>query len=296
MKYFGRVYKLEVGNGSDTIVFDGMPSSNGKYPAQIEFLVTQSPVSYRSYCEITIYGVSRERRKAIYNQYDSVRLAAGYAEGFGVIFSGQIENVETNRNGPDLYVKLFCQSSSEEWPDNYVSKSFGNNTPYINIIREVASSFGKSVEFVGDFSDLPKAVNGMTLFKDSKYALNELARNFDFEWMMENDRIVIIKDGAHREDNDVFKFSPSSGLIGSPSITVIGVDIEVLLNPFIRPRDRFEVESSTGKLVFSSIYYDRLSRLSTGKGTHQVISLVHEGNFYGDVWKTKLEGVRPRVT
>ena len=295
MKYFGRVYKLEIGDGTDIIVFDGMPSNSIRHPAQIEFLITQSPVSSRSYAEITVYGVSSERRKLIYNQFDSVRLTAGWQEGFGGIFNGEIENVEIGRNGPDVYLKLFCQSSSRQWPDAYINKSYSEGTSYLDILREVASTFGIGVEFIGDFSSLPEAISGMTLSRGSRQYLDEMAGNFNFEWMIENDKVIIIKDGAYREDNDTFKYSPTTGIVGTPSITVIGTDVEVLLNPFIRPRDRFEIESVTGKLVFNSIYCSRLSRISTGQGTHQVISLTHEGNYYGDVWQTKLEGARPYV-
>lgn len=297
---FGRVYKLDIGNGQDIITYDGFgrdtnDPNNVKYPAQIEFSVDQTPSALLSYAEITMYGVARERRQAIYEQYTSVRLIAGYENSFGTIFNGEIENVEIGRDKADTYVKLFCRSSANNWPNAYINQSFGKGTSQLAIIQAVAATFGVPVEIVGDFSTLPKAINGMTLIKDSKQVLNEMKRNFGFEWMIENDKMIIIKDGATRQDNDVFTFTSTNGMIGSPSITVKGIDVEVVLNPFIRPRDMFQVEAVTGRLVFNAIYYGTLSDISTGKGVHEVVSIVHDGNFYGDKWSTKIEGRRPVV-
>jgi hypothetical protein len=297
-RYFGRVYKLEIGNGDDVIVYDGniqdVSNKNGRrFPAQIEFTIDQTPAAWRSYAEIIIYGVARERRQAIYNKFDSVRLTAGYQDAFGVIFNGEIENVELGRSKSDTFVKLFCNSSERAWQSGYIRQSFGKGTPQINIIRAVAASFGLPVEIIGDFSKLPKAVNGFTVLNESSAVMTELSRNFGFEWMHENGKVLVIKDDAVRPDSDTFKYSILTGLVGSPSITVKGIDVTVLLDPFIRPYDYFEVEAVTGKLVFNSIYYSTLNKISTGKGIHKVLSTTHEGNFYGDAWRTKIEGVRP---
>lgn len=291
MKYFGRVYRLEVGNDSDVIVFNGFPDKVS-YPAQIEFSVDQTPNSERSYAEITVYGVMKERRRAIYEEFDSVRLVAGWKDGFSNVFEGAIENVSLGRDSVDSTITLYCQSAVKEWPTAYINKSFGKGSSYLSIVREIASTFAIPVEFVGDFSSLPKAINGYAVSQDSKSALRSLSNSFDFEWLIENNKMIIAKNGYYRDSTEVFKYSAVTGLIGSPEITQKGVDINALLNPFIRPWDRFEVEAVTGNLTFNGIYYFKFPG-TNGKGEHSVVSLKHEGNFYGSKWQTRIEGVRP---
>jgi len=290
---FGRVYELEIGTGTGLVRrFDGFPSADNT-PLNIRFTVDQTPVAERSYSEITIYGLNRESRSAIYEQYTTVTLKAGYASYYGAIFNGSIENVEIGRDGPDSYVKLFCQSGAESWEEARISKTFGQNTPQKEIIKAVAETFGFPVEFVGDFDSLPRALKGRVLDRDSKSAMRQLANSFDFEWFVSNGQMTIVKEGAQRPAAEPYKYTPATGLIGSPQITQKGVDIDVLMNGLIRPFDLYTVESETAALTFNGIYYQRQDFPKTnGEGTNQALSLVHEGDFYGDTWKTSIEGRR----
>jgi hypothetical protein len=293
MRYFNRVYRLEVASNETILTLDGFPAK-GKAPAQIRFTINQSPNAEHSIAEITIFGLRKERRQAIYQEFDTVRLVAGYAEAFGSIFSGEIRNVELGREGPESIVKLFCVSSARKWESAYINRSFGAGTPQIDIIRAVALTLASQVEVIGDFSALPKAIKGRTLSQDSKSAMRELAQSFEFEWMSENDRIILVKNGSVRTDSDIHSYTPITGLIGSPSVTQKGIDIEVLMNPFIRPWDQFECKSTNAKLTFNGVYYQSPIQV-TAKGIHHVVSLTHDGDFYGDTWRTKIEGVKPLV-
>lgn len=294
MKYFGRVYKLELGDGQDIITYDGFPDGEDKHPAQIEFSIDQTPAAERSYSEITVTGVRKERRKSIYERFSKARLTAGWREGFGVIFNGAIENVELGRDGPNTFIKLFCQSAASEWPTAVINRAFGKGTPYVNIIRTVASTFGVPVEFVGDFNSLPKAVNGLTLSRSSRQALLELAETFEFEFLLENGRLIIVKDGASRQDRGMSEYSAVTGLIGSPELTMRGVNIDVLMDPYVRPKDEFKLNAVTGQLNFNGIYYQSFPDIN-GIGSYQANAIVHKGDFYGDTWQTSIEGLRRRA-
>lgn len=290
--YFGRVYKLEVGNAGEVLTIDGFPAAGNEAPAQVQFTVTQTPQAHRSYAEITVFGLKKSTRERAYNEFELVTLQAGYQNRYGTIFKGQIENIEIGRDGADSFIKLFCQSATQEWPDAFVGKSWGENTPAIDIIRDVAGTFGLPVEIVGEFGNLPKAILGRTLLSSGRSAMNELARNYQFSWFIENERMIVIKDGAEREGQERPKYSPMMGLIGTPQVTQIGVDVNVLMDPVIRPGNLFDVESETGELTFNGVYYQTFPR-TLGTGTFQAVSMVHEGDFYGDTWQTSIEGVRP---
>lgn len=289
MQYFGRVYKLEVGTGDTLRTYDGFPAP-GRNPAQIQFRIDQSPNATHALAEITLFGLSRESRQSIYREFDVVRLTAGYGDGYGVIFEGNINNVAIGRDGPESMVKLFCQSGADVWGAAYINRSFGPNTPQVDIIRAVAETFGRSVEFVGDLSVLPRAIKGRTLSQDSKSAMDQLARSFGFSWLVSGSKTVVLKDGATWPGAKPFAYSAATGLVGSPEITDKGVDITVLLNPFVRPWDRFQLEAVTGEAAYAGIYTQ--TRALIPRGEFQVVDLVHEGDFYGGKWATKISGKR----
>ncbi len=293
-RYFGRVYELTIGTGDGFVrTFNGFKTDNNE-PLQITFSIDQTPSSHRAYGEITIYGLNRESRQQILERFTEVSLVAGYRDSYSNIFTGEIENVAIGRSGPDTFVKLFCQTSVKRWASVFVNRRFDANTPQIDIIRFVAESFGLPVDVVGDFSDLPRALKGKTVSRDAKYWLNEAAGLYNFRWLIQADgRVTITKLDAPRPDAVTYSYTPATGLIGSPEITQQGVNIEVLLNPLIRPNDLYTVDSETGDLSFNGVYYQRMKFPKTnGESTNSVLSIRHEGDFYGDTWQTSLEGIR----
>lgn len=291
--YFGRVYQLDVLAGTVTRTFGGMPEDDKPYePLQITFMIDQTANALRARAEITVYGLNRASRQAIYEEGAQATLTAGWRDNSAIIFTGSIENIEIGRSGPDQFLKLFCSSITEAWREARVSQTFAAGSAQVDIIRTVAEAFGFPVKFVGDFSQFVPAILGRTIDRNAVSALNSLANSFDFSWLINNGRTYIVRNNAQNEVEPIV-YRPTNGIIGTPEITEQGVDIDVLLNPLIRPWDTYTVESETGALSVNGVYYqEREFPKTNGESTNKVIRLVHEGDFYGDVWQTRLEGQR----
>lgn len=296
--YFGRVYQVDISNfGTTFMSINGFPEAN-KNPLRVTFMIDQTPNAERSYGEITIYGLNRASRDAVYQEGDRVLLTAGYEASYSVTFDGEINNVEIGRDGADSYVKLFCMSGLEAWRGDYIDRSWGDNTPYSQILRDVAGRFGLPVEFVGDFSDFPRALKGKSFDRSAQSAMRSLEKGlgkmdkgYGFSWFIENGTVVIAREDAERANAAEFVYSAVTGLIGPPEITEKGVDITVLMNPVIRPFDTFRVEAINQQLTFNGIYYQGQDFAQTnGQGRNKVISVKHEGDSHGDTWETQLVG------
>lgn len=296
--YFGRVYRVEIESGGETFLeATGFPGEV-ENPLRVTFMIDQTPNAERSYGEITIYGLNRESRTAVYNEGDRVVLTAGYENSYSVTFDGQINNVEIGREQTDSYVKLFCMSGLEAWRGEYVERSWGTNTSYEKILRDVATYFNMPVEMVGDFSDFPRALKGKTISRSAHSAmrmleksLEKMDKGYGFTWFIENGTVVIARDRAQRESSSEFVYSAVTGLIGPPEITAQGVDITVLMNPGIRPFDTFRVEAVNQQLTFNGIYYQGQDFAQVnGQGRNRAISVKHEGDSHGDTWETQVVG------
>src|SRR5690606_35341954 len=114
----------------------------------------------------------------------SIALSAGYGERVGLLFSGDIINSEIDREGVDKYIKFYARPSGQAQAGAFISKSWGANTPQIDIIREIAESLLLPVEFIGDFSDLPRALKGRSMCRSSIDCMNEMAELHGFTWFM----------------------------------------------------------------------------------------------------------------
>lgn len=295
MRYFGRVYQLDVElNSGQVEQFGGIPEDGQIYePLQIQFKVDQSPNGSFSLAEITLYGLRADRRKALYENGATVTLTAGWRNNYGVVFSGFIRNVEIGRSGPNQFLKLFCSSTDETIQQATFRKAYASGTAQVDIIREVAASFGFPVELVGDFSGLPAAIKGKTVGPGrSARILYGMSRDFDFTWIVYNGVTWVVRNDARNNVEPVI-YKTTNGIIGSPEITELGVNIDVLLNPNLRPWDTYTVESETAALSVNGVYYQsRTFPKTNGESTNRIIRMSHEGDFYGDVWQTRIEGDR----
>lgn len=299
---FNRCYILNIGQQGDLdpIILDGRLLN----PLQVTFFVDQSPSVGFASAEITIYGLSRETKRRLYLFGTEVVLSAGYlgptyrdktgrliydpkAANYGPIFKGGIMNIEHGREGADQYVRLYCRTALD--PKD-INMSWGPNTPQAEIIRDVAAGFGFPVEMHGDFSQLPPAVQGMSISKPCKMALDELANSWKFDWYLFRDQVLIVKEGAVIPGADIDLIA-QTGMIGSPRITTRGVDVTLNLRHQIIPGMQFSIEAVTGSFGFNQVYYRDWPE-SVASGRFKVLSMKFNGNLYGGEWETVLEGLR----
>lgn len=286
----GRNYRLTLRSGQDELVYEP--------PMQITFNVDCKFGTEGSIAEITLYGASRSTRSVIYNKFDQVTLSAGYGTQPGLIFSGGVVNFEIGREGVDSYIKFYCRTSAAKQADGFIRKTWGENTPQADIIREVAEAMLLPVEFVGDFSGLPKAIKGRTLCMPSVSCMNDLARTHGFTWSLNGNRMTIIKldengrPAARQSPPHIV--SAETGMIGSPQILIQQVEVSKKLDPAIRPSDRIDLQASTRNFAFSGVYAARIMDADPtgGSGIYTVLNVRHEGDFHGDTWDTSIEGYR----
>ncbi|MGE4336211.1 MAG: hypothetical protein AB7E55_09585 [Pigmentiphaga sp.] len=288
-KIFGRNYRLTIKSGEDELVYEP--------PMQVRFSVDIWPGNAGGVSEITLYGASPDTRNAIYAKFDSISLAAGYGERMGLIFAGDIINIETGRDGVDKYIKFYARPTGQAQAEAFVSKSWGANTPQIDIIREVAESLLLPVVFIGDFSDLPRALKGRTVCTSSAACLTELANLHGFTWFMGANRLMIIRvrDGvaATAKPGEPHIISAETGMVGSPQVLIQGIEVKTKLDASIIPDDTVDVRADTRNFAFSGVYEHQMERNPAGgDGLYRVLGVKHEGDFYGGAWDTSVSGVR----
>lgn len=290
-KIFDRRYEVLVGNSGE---FLRISNENGGAALRVAFMVQHDYGGKQSYAEISIYGLKTENEEKIFGKYRSIILQAGYRELYGPIFKGQITNVQRERSGPggvERCIKLFCRTAASEIDQSFVNITFGPNTPYTEIIRACAAKFGKPIIFQGDFSTLPKCLRGYILNGNTKSALNKLAKTMGFQWTIENEVLLIIKNGFVRE-GETFSFSARTGMKGSPTVTDIGVNVTVALNPAVQIGRLIEINSVAPQFQFAGAYWFEVPR-SIGQGQYEVARLNHVGDSHSDTtWETQIECFR----
>lgn len=287
-RLIGRSYRLRIGVGADELVYQP--------PANIAFRVEVSPGSAGSTAEITLYGVSQETRLVLRNKYDAISLEAGSRGRLGLIFSGEIINAEPGRDGPTHFMRFYCRTTGRQQAAAAVNQSWGPETPQIEIIRQVAQQMLLPIEFIGDFSDLPKAIKGRSISMPAREALNELADAHGFAWYMGANKLTIVRKLpggklATRATPPTI-ISVERGMIGSPQVMLEQVEVRTLLDADIIPGGRIDVRAETRQLSSSNAYQIQYKDPSVGSGIYSVLGVQHVGDYSGNTWETMAAGWR----
>lgn len=297
-----RDYRLEIMPiGGDTIIY--------RPPMQILFTITQSVTTQTITAEITIYGVSQSSGQLVQNysreegRFGSVTLAAGYQGNCSTIFSGVIGQVMVSRDEKGTFVKLSCNSHWHEWNQTRTPRSWGENTPKIEVLKDVAATFGLPVEIVGDFSDLKVYPRGNTLpNKLSRDFLNEMKNSWNYDWWFTTTKVVIMRKTAAR--SGIHEISAQNGMIGVPewSGNALSQDkeksdgamtVKMTLNRQVQPGDLINIRSRFWSVKYTGAVTDKKSQgdtptpLRSSDGKFKVSQVVYSGDFCGNnSWQT----------
>ncbi|MCR9028323.1 hypothetical protein NXA99_07220 [Citrobacter amalonaticus] len=289
---FGRDYKLILKPDNDDHI-TCIP------PMQVKFTVINSANNAIATALITVYGFSaatrnRLRKKDVQQEdftgFGDVELHAGYEGAITNIFDGKINYVEVGREGPNLYTRFYCSTKLTEWRNTAVNKTWSGNTPAIEVLTDVASVFGLRVELNGDFSDIQPFVKGYSSSRKASEELDEMALHWGFTWRITSSSIIITRKNAVR-NQDAIEISAKNGMEGTPRFYFEKTEIDIKLDGTIQPDDLIKVNSDYWSINYNAMYYSdfkNVPQMLVSSGRFKVLSTSHEGDFWGDTWKTTL--------
>jgi|GEM_PF-4763585 len=292
-RYFGREYRIEFSDESGAVqrVIDSRETAT---PLQVEFFVSTTFGAALSTMEMSIYGLNKDSIGQIV-ACKNIELQAGYEGVTGTVFRGSISNYATPRDGVERKLTLYCWTGREEQRERTCEVSFAENTPFSEIVDHVATDmFGRPPEYIG-FSEafrraMGMATDGYNGNRPHSSWLDQLAIDLKFEWLAQSGRCVLMERGASR-GGDPYEINVNTGLVGGVSLTRLGADFEMKLNPRIVIGDRVRIRAESTTINFSAIYQSQLpeEKRTIGDGLYVVKALRRQGSFYGDnSWTSQL--------
>ena len=285
-EFYGRRYSLDV-DGKTFI------SETGDKQFKITFNVLLEFGAAVAYADIAIYNLAQDTSQNIIKKNMSLVLRAGYENKIDNIFTGRIINVLRRRDGPHTIIRLICRGGTQT-DTNTISESLGKNVTIVSLIKSCVKAMGYPIIInEDDFKGPSPYTRGFTLNGDPKTNLDQLAASHGFDYMIENDAVLIVSKKSFRK-GEPLKISQFKGLVGIPEITVEGANVKIKLNPGVKIGGRIDVQSVLATFNFSNIYYLDIPA-SAGKGIYKIYRVVHSGDSHGDNWDTDITAYRPEV-
>lgn len=244
-----------------------------------------------SYADIAIYNLKASTANKANLKGKSVSFRAGYEDSIDNIFVGTVKNVLYERQGPSTITRLICIGGKLVNDQTQINETPGKDVKVTELIRKCVKSIGYPIVMDDtQFDDVDPYVYGYQLSGDPKKYLEKLSKAHNFNYVLENNRMVVLRDG-HARQGETHIVSQFTGMEGIPEITEVGVDVTMRLNPKIRIGGKFRIESKLATFNFSNLYFVDVPE-SAGQGDHIIYKLTYSGDSKGDAWSTKITGFR----
>lgn len=225
--------------------------SGGEYKVEklrIEFDVTKTVSSNQNTATIKIYNMSKDNRTKIKDEFDRVRLEAGYqgtlgAKGnVGVIFDGHIRDIAHDRDDVDIVTTIECGDGDKSARSGTISYTFPKGTKPKDMIKRILKEMPDVEEGeLKGLDDLPAYDRPVVACGSCTRELDKIGRTHKLHWSVQDGALEVIPGDGYIDDNVVI--SAQTGMIGVPSITDNGIKVETLLNPQLRCNRTIEVKS-----------------------------------------------------
>ncbi|KAA2237665.1 phage protein [Salinarimonas soli] len=266
---------------------------------RIAFRVGQGDRQTPNHADIRIYNLSAETQELIKKEFDKVSLEAGYEDGHGVVFKGEIIQKRTGRENPvDTYLDIVAKTSVQAYDYAVTSKTLGAGWTHRDVVDQAAADlkpYGVTVGHVADLGSF-RAPRATTLFGMTRDVLRRVGFATDTSWSIQNGELQLVKNRGTLP-GDAFVLNSRTGMVGLPIQSLQGVEVRCLLNPKIRPGSRVKIDqASIQEQRFAPQYTAEVNNSMIPSlapdGFYKVLIVDHVGDTRGQPWYSDLVCLR----
>ncbi|OPK06719.1 hypothetical protein BZ164_00920 [Pseudomonas veronii] len=268
---------------------------SGSTQFRIQFNIDVSPGSSVSYADIRLYNLSKESGIA---NGSSIILKAGYTDNIDAIFTGTVTNLlrERDPGAPEIITRLICRSGSAAVDRGSAQVSLGPGARVEEAIRALAREWPIPIDIdSAQFADDQPMARGYWADGDIPTAMDNLARDYKFDWLQHMGRMYITKPEMKRNSTAI-KINQLTGMIGIPEITRgpngLGVFVSAQLNPSIMVSSVIDLKSEFATYNTGNLYLSEVQPEAVPVGEYNVFALRYSGDSHSDTWKVDIDGIR----
>jgi hypothetical protein len=273
----------------------------------------------RKRAKVEIYNLSKERQKALEEDYVTVSLRAGYADLIGsgddipLLFTGQVIDLKatedgnflTKRSNTDIITTLTIDELFQQLNGRVISKTVPAGKTVkdalLTIVKEMPEITRQEIKGVGVTKEM---VDGMPLSGTPRQALDQISRTFGLKWQIDNNILYVSDiDGTYIENiNNVPKIGQFSGLLEKPMFKSEDIKRIRLKTRYKTKENQTKVKRGVNEekpkkttlhcrilmnptLVAGSVIYLDYEDMS---GYYKVDEVTHSGDYRGNTWESKL--------
>lgn len=275
------------------------------------FHISQAAIGKPCTAEITVYNVSKATcdlieaptNAAISGHRPRVILEAGYENDYATIFEGDLYWKSTGQDSEtETFMRLVAATGDRAQQYAVVNASIPKGATQEQVFDIVAKTLEEKGVHTGSKPTFmeTKLPRGKVLYKMSSDAMQGLADTNRFDWGYTSKGLVAIaKDRIYKKGEEVIVLNSETGMIGRPTLSVEGVDLQCLLQPRIDIGSLIQIDNrSIQRQSYDTSYMaDIMANTAStdafvsADGLYRVIGREHYGDTRGNDWYTKILAV-----
>jgi len=254
---------------------------------RISFNIQKSESWGTNTANIRIWNLNPDNRNIIKDYGDEVSLFAGYANqpGEQLLFVGDTTKVSHTFAQPEIVTSLECGDGERVLNQRLISVSFQEKIPIRQVIQSVANDMDLGIAYFAPTDNLVFE-QGFSFVGMAKNCLDKVTAALGLQWSVQNKQLIIIPNNG-TTDRPPYTINADTGMIGVPERFTYknkdlftggpktGWRVSTVLRPEIVPGDRVDIQSQKVDM----------------KGPFTVDIARHDGDTYGDVWRSNFEVV-----
>lgn len=280
----------------------------------IQFVVHHGTYTFPHTANIRIYNLSKQTQNRFKTEFTKVRLTAGYAGNYGVIFQGAVKQVRIGReNSIEGFTDIFAADGDRVHNFGYVNNTLQAGYSQEQVWEAIASA-AKPYNDTAPLTTAPvqtRSPRGKVMYGQ--------VRDYTRDWAETNQQLVTIDNGVLTampllayKPGDAVVINSDTGLVGSPEQTEQGIALTCLLNPAIMWGTRLKLNNDEiNQNLFSN--QEAIARFASGipteqlrnaplfapldeDGDYKALSVDHIGETRSNSWYTQIIAVSVDVT
>ena len=259
------------------------------------FQISQWTMQTPSILKLVISNITpAHAQQFVHKEYKTITIDAGYQDGHGIIFKGDIKQAIYGRESPTDTIATVYAADLDRF-HNYavVHTTFPpGSTPqqHVNAAIQAGSSMGASLGYIGIDLSTPTFPRAVTLFGMARDVLANIAQGKQATVSYQQGKIQMLGNG-HSTPGGAIKLNSTTGLIGMPTQTIQGIFARCLINPAIHIGsqvfiDQKDIQGAYAPITLTSqneITQAIMAHIATD-GLYTVYRIDIDGDTRGNPW------------
>jgi hypothetical protein len=192
---------------------------------RVSFDIVKTNKKSANNAKIVIYNLNESNKSILKTKEDiSLMLEVGYGSNVDLLFTGDVVRSSTQRNGADFLTTIEIEDGDQALTTATIDKSYVAGTDLKTVVDDALQSMKDAGQvIIGSVNSIKDdiAQNGFTASGLASKVIDEITKKQGLEFSIQDNETQILGESEDTGEEAIV-LTPSTGLIGSPRIGLIG--------------------------------------------------------------------------